>query len=264
MRSNPNYPVKFDLNRDEFTFFDYDYDYWDRKPHLNERSVASIGGHEAPYFAALLDCYEAIPLLLELEKNSQNTSSCLSLNMEFQQTSRISYQYPLRLLGAKPFYPGSIALTKCGQEMIPDISQCCVDRQTGFRLISPGVSTGEAYQLLGYPDYVDRAETYVVTKETQNEFGSSTSYQLEKYVWFMRYDMDTDSPYSVLIWLSDDNTMIRKVETFTPALWSFAKHAQFGRYLDVNGNLCSGGMLGRVNWLNNCLESFPGKRVERG
>jgi hypothetical protein len=177
--------------------------------------VARIEGGEAPeyndpstdvthctvgtlaHFPGLLGLAEAIPLLRVLEARQEDSGECWSSFQYRMHSTRQLAQISLRRLGARP--RGYPVLTFTGTE-----------KRVPLRTPQPGPMDGptrhanllpvrkhtplaEVYQLLGAPDEVGRCRSD-----------------------FWRYDVDADPPYTVLLWLGDDEAVARIVRYYPP------------------------------------------------
>ncbi len=104
-----------------------------------------------PCIAALLGCFEAIPLLNELECQLTFSSTYHCYCYEYQESNRAAIQFALRLLGAKPKQGGCVLFKKCGREMITESALFIrMDRHQCLSKIIAGIPTEKAYQLLGH------------------------------------------------------------------------------------------------------------------
>lgn len=157
------------------------------------------------HFPGLLELHQAIPFLQVLEARSLISSTWHSVFTYHKHSARQLIQISLRRLGEKPrCYPvltfvessrlqaERAALLASQNEPIDGPT-----RHSRLDRIRKSTPLAEVYQLLGAPDYIEWSKA-----------GNC---------W--RYDIDADEPYTLLLWLAENDTVTRFVR-YSPPFWS--------------------------------------------
>jgi hypothetical protein len=182
------------------------------------------------HFPGLLGLVEAVPLLRVLEERLVGSGECWSSFCYARHRARRLAQISLRRLGQAPrCYP---ALTFTDSEKRLQLRQPQPEpidgptRHASLARLRKLAPLAAVYQLLGAPDYIGHAN-------------------------FWRYDIDRDPPYTVLLYLGEDDTVMRIVR-YLPAFWTDLElfpnreHSPF----DADGDV----------WVND--GTFVGMRIE--
>jgi hypothetical protein len=153
------------------------------------------------HFPGLLGLVEAVPLLRVLEERLVGEGGCFSSFCYFPHRDRQLAQISLRRLGEKPRCYPALTFTE-HEERLPlhRPQPSPIDgrtRHVNLSRIKRFTPLIDVYQLLGAPDEVGR--------------GSGRN--------FWRYDVDEDPPYTVLLWLAEDDAVTRIVK-YLPPFWT--------------------------------------------
>jgi hypothetical protein len=191
------------------------------------------------HFPGLLGLSEAVPLLRVLEERLVGSGQWYSSFAYRLHEARLLAQISLRRLEEKP--RGYPALTFAETEKRPYLRRPQpgpIDgrtRHANLPRIKRSTPLAEVYPLLGAPDEVGRGN------------GSD----------FWRYDVDAEPPYTVVLWLSPDDTVTRIVK-YLPPFWAgpdvFSSPA--GSLLGSDGTT----VFGFISQLDD--GTFAGTRIE--
>ncbi|MCA9070682.1 MAG: hypothetical protein KDA84_17250, partial [Planctomycetaceae bacterium] len=151
------------------------------------------------HLPGVLQLMEAIPFLQILEEElNDDEGSCHGTFAYRMFPRRQLAQISLRRLGTHPRCFPATQFLEGGEieKVVPPVDG--VTRHERIPEIERGAPLTQVYQLLGAPDYVDRGRS-----RSQN---------------FWRYDVDSESPYTLLVWLREDFT-VTEMTKYTPAFW---------------------------------------------
>ena len=153
------------------------------------------------HFSGLLGLVEAVPLLRILEERLGQSGGCRSSFRYDHFENRHLAQIALRRLGAKPRGHPVLRFTASEKRVPlrsprPDPIDGSM-RHLNLSRIRKRTPLAAVYQLLGAPD----------------EIGQKAKHN------FWRYDVDTEPPYTVLLWLGGDDVVTRIVR-YTPPFWT--------------------------------------------
>lgn len=144
-----------------------------------------------------LGLVEAVPLLRVLEERQKRAAECWSAFRYYEYETRPLAQISLRRLGERPRgYPVLEFLQSEKRVPLRKPQPGPIDgpaRHASLTRIKRSTPLAEVYQLLGAPDEAARN--------------------------FWRYDVDADPPYTVLLWLSEDDAVTRIVK-YLPPFWT--------------------------------------------
>jgi hypothetical protein len=152
------------------------------------------------HLPGILGLTEAIPLLRVLEARRDDSGECWSSFRYHMHSTRQLAQISLRRLGARP--RGYPALTFAESEKRVPLRAPQPEpmdgptRHANLSRVRKHTPLTEVYQSLGAPDEVGRGR------------GD-----------FWRYDVDAEPPYTVLLWLGDDEAVARIV-LYYPPFWT--------------------------------------------
>jgi hypothetical protein len=153
------------------------------------------------HFPGLLGLVEAVPLLRVLEERLVGPGGCISSFRYDTHTDRQLAQMSLRRLGEKPRgYPG-LTFNEFEKRLpLRQPQPGPIDgrtRHANLVRIRRSTPLAQVYQLLGAPDEIGR------------RFDCD----------FWRYDVDDEPPYTVLLWLGEDDAVTRIVK-YLPPFWT--------------------------------------------
>jgi hypothetical protein len=152
------------------------------------------------HFPGLLGLAEAVPFLYALEERLEGSGECWGSFHYYPHGTRRLAQISLRRLGKQPRGFPVLRFTET-EKRIPlrRIQSVPIDgmtRHANLSRIRRSTPLTEIYQLLGAPD----------------EIGSGKHN-------FWRYDVDVEQPYTVLLWLGEDDEVARTVR-YLPPFWA--------------------------------------------
>jgi hypothetical protein len=163
------------------------------------------------HFPGLLGLIEAVPLLRVLEERLVGSGSCWGYFRYAPHEERQLAQASLRRLGQAPrCYPALTFLEDERRDPLRRPQPGPMDgpsRHANLSRIGRGAPLAQVYQLLGAPD-----ELGTVSRDNSGRAGSWRD------CW--RYDVDRAPPYTVVLWLGEDDAVTRIVKYFPP-FWSF-------------------------------------------
>jgi hypothetical protein len=153
------------------------------------------------HFPGVLGLVEAVALLRVLEERPVSEGECFSsFRYSFHDDRRLA-QSALRRLGQAPRCYPVLTFTESEDRLALRRPQPGpIDgrtRHTNLSRITWSTPVTEVYQLLGAPDEIGRGA------------GSG----------FWRYDVDGDPPYTLLLWLGEDDSVTRIVK-YLPPFWT--------------------------------------------
>ncbi|KAA5535694.1 hypothetical protein FYK55_28325 [Roseiconus nitratireducens] len=160
------------------------------------------------YLPGVLDLVETIPTLQELEKH------CFIQGSRSEETAipevelklccgRRFVQNSLRRLGVKPRYPTYVVVDE--ESGYAELN--CKDRRESQLVfdIRRDAAVREIFMRLGTPDYIERG---------------GERFDGQKYVrWMLRYEIDAESPYTLLIYLNRDRDQAVRCVKYSPPFW---------------------------------------------
>jgi hypothetical protein len=164
---------------------------------LGDESSTNVLAH----FPGLLGLAEAVPLLRMLEERVVESGRCHgSFRYETYRTRQLA-QISLRRLGARPQGYPVLTFTESEKRLLLRQPQTGpIDgptRHASLAQIKRSTPLAEVYRLLGAPDEIGRGK------------GSD----------FWRYDVDVNLPYTMLLWLAEDDAVARIVK-YLPPFWT--------------------------------------------
>lgn len=149
------------------------------------------------HFPGLLGLVEAVPLLRVLEERQKRAAECWGAFRYYTHETRPLAQISLRRLGERPRgYPVLEFLQSEKRIPLRQPQPGPIDgptRHASLARIERSTPLADVYRLLGAPDEAQRN--------------------------FWRYDVDADPPYTVLLWLSEDDAVTRIVK-YLPPFWT--------------------------------------------
>jgi len=149
------------------------------------------------YLPGLLGLAEAVPLLRVLEEWWGHASECWSSFKYYTPYHRRLAQNSLRQLGERPRgYPALRFTEGEKRRFLRQPQPGPIDgptRHASLARIRTETPLAEVYRLLGGPDDIDGR--------------------------FWRYDVDVDPPYTVLLWLADDES-VERMARYYPPFWA--------------------------------------------
>ena len=162
------------------------------------------------YWPGLLDLVESIPILRFLEdrlgasEDQWQTVKIANLNLRPCPEKRF-VQNSLRRLGVPPREPTYLAF----DEDMHEVSTIPADRtrqaEQAETLRSP-VSLSDVFRLLGTPDYIERGGTDC---DAEGEF----------YQTLLRYEIYSDTPYTLLLYLNRNKDWAIRCVKYDPPFW---------------------------------------------
>ena len=115
-------------------------------------------------------------------------------------------QLALRRLGLTPLGYSQYVLEKGKESKVIDPTR----RRCDALRIKPNSSSQDVYESLGAPDYIMTA--------VEDDDTKGYAYLKKKWINAWRYDFSSPADFS-LIFIWDDNGLVRRIEKVTPALW---------------------------------------------
>lgn len=172
------------------------------------RDAAEVEVRQAMDVAVVHGQVDIVPDLLALETygsfDSSSNSHCASrdgIDLDGSSTNsmRLSAQWALRRLGARPRGPSPVALNRAGPEEygIRDPLLSVQDRQP--QLVRKGMPVSEVLRLVGTPDSASRCQKGVGTGVDCPRIGRHFPY------W--DYFIDDPKPWTLRIWWAADGTI---------------------------------------------------------